>query len=103
MSLRARLLLVLAGLAVAGLLAADIATYAALKSFLVDRVDSTLNGSARTLMGPLTGRGFAGGRDLAGLEELAPGVQIQTRDPEGNVVGSTVFPGASEQGTPALP
>jgi two-component system, OmpR family, sensor kinase len=103
MSLRARLLLVLAGLAVAGLLAADVATYAALKSFLVDRVDRTLTGSARTLMGPLAGRGFADRRDLAGLAELAPGVRIETRDPSGNVVGSEVLSGAADPGEPALP
>jgi two-component system OmpR family sensor kinase len=103
MSLRARLLLVLAGLAVAGLLVADIVTYAALRSFLVDRVDRTLAASARTLQQPLGRRGFADQGDLAGLAELAPGVRIQTRDPNGDVVGSTVLSGAAGGGEPLLP
>jgi two-component system OmpR family sensor kinase len=103
MSLRARLLLVLAGLAVAGLLIADVLTYAALRSFLVDRVDRTLSASARTLEGPLGGRGFADRRDLAGLAELAPGVRIQTRDPDGNVLGSMTVSGASDESEPVLP
>src|SRR3954449_7213586 len=103
MSLRARLLLVLVGLAVAGLLVADVVTYAALRSFLTDRVDRTLSASARTLQQPLGRRGFADRRDLAGLAELAPGVQIQTRDANGDVVGSTVLSGAAGAGGPARP
>ena len=39
MSLRARLLLVLAALSIVGLLAADIATYTSERSFLTSRVD----------------------------------------------------------------
>lgn len=43
MSLRTRLLVGLAALAAVGLLAADVATYRELHSFLVDRVDATLD------------------------------------------------------------
>jgi two-component system OmpR family sensor kinase len=43
LSLRARLVLGVIVLATAGLIAADIATYTALKSFLFDRIDNTLN------------------------------------------------------------
>jgi len=43
LSLRARLLLGLIAVAAVGLVGADVATYTALKSFLYDRVDSTLN------------------------------------------------------------
>jgi two-component system, OmpR family, sensor kinase len=43
MSLRTRLLVALAALAAVGLLAADVATYRELRSFLLDRVDSTLD------------------------------------------------------------
>ena len=43
LSLRARLLLGVIAIAAVGLVAADIATYGALKSFLLDRVESTLN------------------------------------------------------------
>jgi len=46
MSLRARLLAVLTVLSAAGLLAADVATYTALRSSLFDRVDSSLDSSA---------------------------------------------------------
>jgi two-component system OmpR family sensor kinase len=49
MSLRARLLLVLAVLLAAGLLAADVATYTALRSQLFKRVDSSLDSSADVL------------------------------------------------------
>ena len=42
LSLRARLLLAVVLLAAVGLVAADVATYASLRSFLVDRVDRTL-------------------------------------------------------------
>ena len=43
LSLRARLLLGVIAIAAVGLVAADIATYTALRSFLLDRVDSQLN------------------------------------------------------------
>ena len=102
MSLRARLLIVLAGLAVAGLLVADIVTYAALRSFLIERVDRTLAASARTLAPPLQRRGFADRRDLQGLAELAPGVRIEARNPAGEVVGSTVLSGDPSPTQPTL-
>ena len=47
MSLRARLLTVLVSLAAVGLIVAGIATYASLRSFLVERVDRTVTGNAR--------------------------------------------------------
>jgi hypothetical protein len=53
MSLRARLLLVLAVLSAAGLLAADVATYAALRSSLFKRVDNSLDSSANAVSGVL--------------------------------------------------
>jgi two-component system OmpR family sensor kinase len=102
-SLRARLLIVLAGLAVAGLLVADVVTYAALRSFLTERVDRTLGASARTLVPPLERRGFADRRDLEGLAELAPGVRIEARNPAGEVVGSTVLSGDPSPSQPRLP
>lgn len=51
-SLRARLLLALVLLATVGLAAANIATVAALRGFLVDRVDRSLRDSARAIGGP---------------------------------------------------
>src|SRR3954466_11422382 len=100
---RARLRLVLVGLAVAGLLVADVVTYAALRSFLTDRVDRTLAASARTLQQPLGRRGFADRRDLAGLAELAPGARIETRTPDGDVAASPARGAAADQGEPVLP
>jgi two-component system OmpR family sensor kinase len=97
------LLIVLAGLAIAGLLVADVITYAALRSFLIDRVDRTLAASARTLAPPLERRGFADRRDLKGLAELAPGVRIEARNPSGEIVGSTVLSGDASPSQPTLP
>ena len=48
-SLRARLLAAVAVVALVGLLVADLATYAALKTFLVDRIDSSLDSANRPL------------------------------------------------------
>jgi two-component system OmpR family sensor kinase len=48
-SLRARLLVVLAALAVVGLLTADLVTYFSLRSFLVQRVDNSIIASANVL------------------------------------------------------
>ena len=63
LSLRARLLLGLIAIAAVGLVAADVVTYTALKSFLYDRIDSTLNsvhpGVENALFGD--GRGLNGG------------------------------------------
>jgi two-component system OmpR family sensor kinase len=116
-SLRARLLIVLAALAVVGLLAADIATYAALKSSLVDRVDSSLVTSAGLLergvealaRGP--GRGPSGG-DLAeladrggleGLLSLAPGVFVELRGAGGEVLLSGMLSQKEAPPIPTLP
>ena len=53
MSLRARLLLGLIALVVAGLLVADIATFVALRSFLMQRVDRQLDDALRPAIGAL--------------------------------------------------
>ena len=59
MSLRARLLIVLAVVSAFGLLAADLATYAALRSSLFDRVDSSLDSSATGVSNSLASEGSA--------------------------------------------
>ena len=56
LSLRARLVLAVLALAAVGLVAADVATYASLRSFLVDRTDNSLEDSAHSLRGPGGGR-----------------------------------------------
>jgi two-component system, OmpR family, sensor kinase len=64
LSLRARLLLGVVALATVGLAVADVATYTSLRSFLLDRVDNTLETGhvqvERTAFGPESGHG--GGR-----------------------------------------
>ena len=79
MSLRARLLVVLAGLAIVGLLAADVATYAALRSFLVERVDHTVDGSA----GFIAHRGLDRG-ELFQLGAANPGLYLGVIDDGGH-------------------
>ena len=55
LSLRARLLLGVVALAAVGLVAADIATYSALRSFLMHRTDSSLNDAHRARRGRVLG------------------------------------------------
>ncbi len=66
MSLRSRLLLALGVVAVAALLAADVATYSALRSFLLSRVDYDLQSShapiEEALTGGPNGQGAPGGQ-----------------------------------------
>ena len=50
MTLRLRLLLVLVGIVAAGLLVADVATYASLRSYLFSQVDTQL----QSAVGPVT-------------------------------------------------
>ena len=76
MSLRARLLAVLVSLAAIGLIVAGIATYASLRSFLVERVDRTVTGNARALAHSLDERGRLDPGDLGGLGASNPGVYI---------------------------
>jgi two-component system OmpR family sensor kinase len=92
MSLRARLLLVLALLSAAGLVAADVATYAALRSSLFQRVDNSLETSANAVAGVLSrprgggpGRGSPFGLNgLAALGVLTPGMYVEIRPGDGS-------------------
>jgi two-component system OmpR family sensor kinase len=79
MSLRTRLVLVLGTLAVIGLLAADIATYAALDRFLIGRVDSSAAASSRALADTLRHRGGIGPNDVEQLSLTIPGAYVQVR------------------------
>lgn len=76
MSLRARLLTVLVSLAAVGLIVAGIATYASLRSFLVERVDRTVTGNARALARSLDVRGRLDPGDVDGLGASNPGIYI---------------------------
>jgi two-component system OmpR family sensor kinase len=94
LSLRARLLLAVLAVAAVGLVAADVATYRALSSFLIDRTDSSLEDSAHSL-------GRRGGEGPA-----PPGVAVQVRSAGGTTVLATlptiVLPGQGAP-SPALP
>jgi len=97
LSLRARLVLGVLVLAAAGLAAADAFTYTALRSFLLDRVDSTLQAehqAAEHARADDFGRGGTGS-DF-----------VQIRTTSGRVVftsGVPHFPGTEEPSPPKLP
>ena len=116
LSLRARLLLGVIAIAAVGLVAADLATYKALESFLLDRVESSLNavhpGVEAALFGrpgqggPGPGGARGGGGDLRCLFTSIPGDCIEVRRLNQAVVGSACIPqfGQSESAPgPKLP
>ena len=94
MSLRARLLVVLAVVSAVGLLAADIATYAALRSSLFDRVDSSLDSSATGVSNSLASGGLRPRpgpssplrqiQFLAQFGVLTPGMYVEIRPGDGS-------------------
>ncbi|HKZ12339.1 MAG TPA: HAMP domain-containing sensor histidine kinase [Solirubrobacterales bacterium] len=106
-SLRARLLLLLVGLAVVGLAAADFASYRALHNYLYDRVDQQLEsvvepfsirlaqqagGEASPIGGPTTqaGPGFEGvARAAAPSSQLPSGTYSQLQTADGEVLAHT--------------
>ncbi|HVV58559.1 MAG TPA: HAMP domain-containing sensor histidine kinase [Gaiellaceae bacterium] len=86
LSLRARLVVGVIVLAAAGLVAADVATYSSLRSFLVQRTDGSLDGAAHQL-------GHGPGRPRLGSEQslggVVPGDFVQVRTAAGRVVVSS--------------
>ena len=87
MSLRARLVAGLIVLMTIAMLAADVATYTALESFLTDRIDASLTATHRTaenLMG--SGKHPTTNELLEALEAAAPGDYIEIRDARGVTV-----------------
>jgi two-component system OmpR family sensor kinase len=102
LSLRARLLIAVIALAAIGLVAADVVTYSSLRSFLVDRVDRSLDDTAHSLRGP---RGERDG-DGDGGRLAEPGVFAQVRSADGTTVVATLPSFAVPGGTtpdPRLP
>jgi two-component system OmpR family sensor kinase len=83
------------------LLAADIATYAALRSFLVDRLDRSLLASAHVLESSLGLPGKVDRETLAQLAAQTPGVFVELREADGLIVGSGFLTRRDE--TPARP
>ncbi|HEX6699347.1 MAG TPA: HAMP domain-containing sensor histidine kinase [Gaiellaceae bacterium] len=84
MSLRARLLLVLAALSIVGLLAADVATYTSERSFLTNRVDRSASAIAHGVEAQIVTGHFDPGL-LRQLTQTAPGVYIGAITPDGAV------------------
>ena len=105
MSLRARLLIVLAVVSACGLLAADLATYAALRSSLFDRVDSSLDSSATGVSNSLASEGLRPRpgpssplrqiQFLAQFGVLTPGMYVEIRPGDGSegLQGTLTRPG----------
>lgn len=106
LSLRARLLAATVAVAFVGLVVAGIATYLALRSFLVARIDAGLEAAAAPL-GRLLVTRDAWGPDAtaadARLAAAAPGAYVELRDPFGRVRLSGSTRGRYAPGTPALP
>ena len=99
MSLRARLLLVLAALSIVGLLAADVATYTSERSFLTSRLDRTATAIAHSVE--------ARGIDHDTLEQAgqtAPGVYFGAVSSSGTVewLPARGFPGQNVPPQPRL-
>ena len=97
LSLRTRLVLGVIVLAAVGLVVADVATYASLRSFLIDRTDATLDaahvGVEHALFGSRgRGRTAAGAAASTRSTAAAPGAYIQVRTLDGTVVASGVGP-----------
>jgi len=103
LSLRTRLVVGVIVLGAVGLIAADVATYSSLRSFLVQRTDSSLDGAAHQLGGAAArgdiGDGFRGGIGI-------PGDYFQLRTGAGRVIvssGSPRRPDGETDPPPALP
>jgi two-component system, OmpR family, sensor kinase len=125
LSLRARLIVGVIALAAAGLTAADVITYASLRSFLISRTDSTLDSAHVSVStafghgqprdgapGPDRGGNGPGGdhvtlasvaTDMSRLTRAAPGVYVQVRRPNGTIVNSGELAGPTTVPPPKLP
>jgi len=103
MSLRGRLLLAVGAVALIALLTADVATYAALKNFLYDRVDQSLAATQQPIRQNVgDGHGHAPGP--LDIGRFAPGTYVEIRDSDGSIVVSAParYVGGQEY-TPAVP
>jgi two-component system OmpR family sensor kinase len=90
-SLRTRLVLGVVVLAALGLLAADVATYSSLRSFLIQRIDSSLNSSHAGVENALLPSPAPRGHDsddINGLLPSIPGYCIQVRTLQQRVTNS---------------
>jgi two-component system OmpR family sensor kinase len=101
--LRARLVLGVIVLGAIGLAVANVATYASLRSFLIDRTDASLEQASPGIEHELEHSGCSGGRRPP--PGVAPGDFVQVRTADGTVACSwQVTPlGESAPSPPALP
>jgi len=83
-ALRLRLLLVLVGIVTVGLVVADVATYASLRSYLYSQVDSQLQDDAQPI-GTQVADAFAGPFRRAQVFP-PPGLWVQLRDQSGQII-----------------
>jgi two-component system OmpR family sensor kinase len=105
-SLRTRLLLAVTVTAFAGLLLADIATYAALRTFLVDRMDTSLDTAKQPIVDLVTDRPGRLGSEAANATALAaaaPGAYVEVQDLDDDPVVSLPTRGPYTTSTPDLP
>jgi two-component system OmpR family sensor kinase len=106
MSLRARLVLGVMLLAALGLAAADVATYASLRSFLLHRTDSSLDaahvGVVQSFLGPQGGKSHGGPEAFTGGTPIA---FVQIRKLDNTIVASRTirqFPDEGDTEAPPL-
>jgi two-component system OmpR family sensor kinase len=101
LSLRARLVLGVLAVGLIGLVAADVATYTSLRSFLVERVDRQLDEEGHGAGGPGGGFGSGFGPNPGG------NAFVQVRAPNGTTIlhtsGVPHFPGTAAPSPPKLP
>jgi two-component system OmpR family sensor kinase len=88
-SLRGRLLLAVGAVALVALVVADVATYSALRSFLYERVDQTLDSAHRVLE--------------SGVDVRGGGIYYEVRDDTGTVLRHGGAGRFGEEYTPKLP
>ncbi len=91
MSLRARLLITLLLLTGAGLAVADVATFGALRSFLLDRMDQQLVTARQPAAIALSTDGGEGPGGPPGGVFVPPGTYAEFRDASGTVVNAITF------------
>jgi two-component system OmpR family sensor kinase len=103
-SLRARLLITTVCVAALGLLAADVATYRFLSSFLIHRVDEQLSSAPAIAARALSTDADLPGSSSAASDLLPPGTYVALRSLSGETIVAKVFRyGASQLARPALP
>ena len=104
LSLRGRLLVGILSLVVVGLMLSDVATYATLQKFLMDRVNSQLVAGSLSAIGILGGPGEGPGSQQA--DQFPAGTVVELVTPSGTVVASKVAHlsgSALPRATPVLP